>query len=296
MNDPNEIKIVTRQETFNDFAIRELAQVRAKCYCRLQFKRCRKDECKSCPTYKEYINCSCCMSDYDNARLGDYVAFYYDRYSDNPTAWMNHKEYCRFCTKLVLTIGLCLLLVCFPIMLLGGCSVNPPKDTMIREVSSKVEISDDYLEFIDEVFEEIEKSTLYGNDLTGDGKFNCQDKSVLFKLTWDDMVCRELLNSKNKSPEDAMYTASLLCRTCELVRNYNPNTGMHHLFVMVYDPNIKKYVTIEPDITWRDTFIVSFVYGEQYDQKFNHYGETEEFMSKLNPNLRRMFGSALCLY
>ena len=51
MLDENEIKIVTRQETFNDLAVRELAQARAKCICRVQNKRCNKSKCSTCPTF-----------------------------------------------------------------------------------------------------------------------------------------------------------------------------------------------------------------------------------------------------
>ena len=44
MGKENEMRLVTRQETFNDFAVRELAKGRSACICRIQFGRCKKKE------------------------------------------------------------------------------------------------------------------------------------------------------------------------------------------------------------------------------------------------------------
>ncbi|MBQ7538126.1 MAG: hypothetical protein IJT42_04095 [Treponema sp.] len=94
-----EMKIVTRQETFTDLAVRELGKSRAACVCRLQFKRCKKSECASCPQHKKFQSCVEVMSDYDRLRLDSYTAGYYVEYSSNPMAWMNHREYVWHFTK-----------------------------------------------------------------------------------------------------------------------------------------------------------------------------------------------------
>ena len=50
----NEFRLVTRQESFNDFAVRELAKGRAACICKLQFGRCTKNDCKYCRIHAQY--------------------------------------------------------------------------------------------------------------------------------------------------------------------------------------------------------------------------------------------------
>ena len=68
-----EMKIVTRQETFTDLAVRELGKSRAACVCRIQFKRCKKSECASCPQQEKLESCLEAMSDYDKLRLDSYT-------------------------------------------------------------------------------------------------------------------------------------------------------------------------------------------------------------------------------
>lgn len=93
MKEDDEIRLVTREETFNDLAVRELAKGQAACMCRLQFKRCSKSECNSCPANKKYQNCIAQMSEYDQLRLDSYIATYYAKYSANPDQWMSHKRF-----------------------------------------------------------------------------------------------------------------------------------------------------------------------------------------------------------
>ena len=94
-----EMKIVTRQETFNDFAVRELGKIRAACMCRIQFKRCKKSECANCPQHKKLDSCLEAMNDYDRLRLDSSTAEFYAEYTRNPMAWMSHKEYVWHFTK-----------------------------------------------------------------------------------------------------------------------------------------------------------------------------------------------------
>ena len=97
-----EMKIVTRQETFTDLAVRELGKSRAACVCRIQFKRCKKSECASCPQREKLESCLEAMSDYDKLRLDSYTSKFYSEFSSNPMAWMNHKEYVWHFTRFIL--------------------------------------------------------------------------------------------------------------------------------------------------------------------------------------------------
>ena len=42
IKDPNEIKIVNRNQSFDEMVVQEIGSQRAKCLCLLQFKRCKK--------------------------------------------------------------------------------------------------------------------------------------------------------------------------------------------------------------------------------------------------------------
>lgn len=112
MNEFNEIRFVTRQETFNDLAVRELALSRAKCICLIQNKRCKKGECASCPTFKRYFNCFSQMSDYDQQRLQNYTSEYYSKFSASPSNFMKHKDYCKYYVRMVAIIIACLAVFC----------------------------------------------------------------------------------------------------------------------------------------------------------------------------------------
>ncbi len=282
MNEFNEIRFVTRQETFNDLAVRELAQSRAKCICLIQNKRCKKGECASCPTFKRYFNCFSQLSDYDQQRLHNYTAEYYSFFSASPSNFMKHKDYCRYYGKMVAIIIGCLAVFCLMF------SVPAPCDTKLREVSSQDEISEVYLGLIQETFEKVEKSHLFRTDISGDGLINCIDRAILFKLMWDDNVCTQILDDTNITCEDKMKRSYLFCQTCELVRNFNPGQ-LNHLFVMIYEPNIHKYIALEPDTNWKDDFIMTSVWGERYNTNKNFYNETEKYMSQLSPKLRRIY-------
>ena len=94
-----EIRIVTRQETFNDLAVRELAEGRSACVCKLQFGRCDKTECAHCIIGQQYRNCYNAMNDYDRNRLAGYVAKQYAIDSKYPERWMTHAAYVRYFNK-----------------------------------------------------------------------------------------------------------------------------------------------------------------------------------------------------
>ncbi|MBR1402752.1 MAG: hypothetical protein IJ558_01085 [Treponema sp.] len=112
MKEDDEIKIVTREETFNDLAVRELAKGKAACICRLQFKRCMKNQCKTCPCAQKFNNCVNEMSEYDRLRLDTYTAEYYVKYSRNPDSWMSHNRFVLFYIKLFFLIMASMLIIC----------------------------------------------------------------------------------------------------------------------------------------------------------------------------------------
>lgn len=73
----NETRFSYREETFDDNAVRELAKVRARCICMLQYGRCLEEECKDCPTNARFHECYKEVSSYNKLRIDQYTNEYY---------------------------------------------------------------------------------------------------------------------------------------------------------------------------------------------------------------------------
>lgn len=98
-------------------------------------------------------------------------------------------------------------------------------------------------------------------DVSGDGRVNCVDHAVLFKVYWD----------KQFDKED-----------CIIVRNYNREKEFSHLFVQVWDHEWCRMVAVEPWIDGGDYShkyrCMECVWGDVYDHFRNRYNETEYWL------------------
>lgn len=95
-------------------------------------------------------------------------------------------------------------------------------------------------------------------DLNFDGKVNCIDYSCMFKIYWN--------HNYNKNE-------------CEIVRNKNPRTGMHHLFIRI---NIgPDFVLVEPWTKSKKEYVMKHCWDDFYDSYYNYYGETDYWLSKI---------------
>ena len=104
-------------------------------------------------------------------------------------------------------------------------------------------------------------------DYNGDGLVNCIDYSCLFKLTWD----KNFPNEKNR---------------CSLIRNFNGKV-MNHLFAQVFDEN-GNVIEVEPWAYNPNEYLMIENWAKQsYNRKFNHYGETERWLSQGKLAVRR---------
>ena len=99
------------------------------------------------------------------------------------------------------------------------------------------------------------------HDLNADGKINCVDYAIQFKLEWD-----KLYNDDD----------------CYLVRNYNPKyTGMNHLFAAVYCEETCLFVLVE---TWASNvhkFLMEDNWDNHYNPAFNIYSESDWWMGRV---------------
>lgn len=97
-------------------------------------------------------------------------------------------------------------------------------------------------------------------DFDHNGKINCVDKAIAFKLTWDELF------------DNVMYP-------CEIVRNYNPGK-LNHLFVRVKMVSFT-WIYIEPSCSyWTPSYDMKNVWRSNYNPACNYYGETHYWLNK----------------
>lgn len=203
MND--DFRFVYRKETFNDFAVREIASTQAFCLCRLQFGRCKEYECARCSTHKEIIRCHSQLSDYDRLRLKKYTSQEYIRLSAHPQMWMNFSRNIRFFIFSIIFFAFILFIVyCY-----------------LSNMPSEKPISKEYDSMI---IENIIYTQNHIYDYNKDGLINCIDYSTLFKVNWD-----------SKYPN--------IAEKCSILRNKNPTNKFHHLFVEVNGCKIEPWAS-----------------------------------------------------
>lgn len=267
MGKENEMRLVTRQETFNDFAVRELAKGRSACICCIQFGRCKKSECASCQIHAEYENCYNQMNDYDRARLANYVSEYWREDSLWPDKWTSHKGYVWRIVKF--TMGSTALVVVFALVVFAlillvaeGLPFDQPT-SRIAAYSVQSAPSGYKMTMDDRIKETLVVSQRNVRDFNKDGRVNCIDYSCSFKHEWDLMW-----------PE--------FKKNCQLVRNQNPDNGMHHLFARVYGSDLRGgEVDVEP---WaRSPYLYEMRWNWNagyYNPKRNIYGETNLWMRR----------------
>lgn len=263
------IKIVHREETFNDHAVGELADARAQCICRLQFGRCTRNECKSCPHHAHFMSCYDNMNDYDKMRTDSKTAQYYGRYSLDFESFMSYKQVKSFNMKIMLFLVFCIALL-IGLCMMGNAveykRVITQEDKLnAPEPKIKAKHQDVSMETTINVRRilRIVQETVY--DLDDDGWVNCVDHAVLFKIVWD----------KYFEPKD-----------CIIVRNRNPRVGMLHLFVAVFDYKLCKYIDVEPWAHDLNVWQMADRWGNAYDVWYNIYGEDERWLGEVRRRIR----------
>lgn len=244
----DEIKIVTRQETFNDFAVRELAEGRSACICKLQFGRCDKTECAHCIIGQQYRNCYNAMNDYDRNRLAGYVAKRYVIDSKYPERWMSHTAYVRYFNK---WYGIVLAFVLLCTLIIGVFMAGPCDEPNKKQYSS--------LSSIDKmIIVTMLRAQIDIKDMNLDGMVNCIDYSCMFKRVWD-----------------YYFPESKDC--CKIVRNKGP--GIHHLFVCIWWQD--SCIEVEPWASDPYLYLMTDNWDSLYNPINNIYGETERWLKEI---------------
>ena len=244
----NESKYVFREETMNDLAVRELADSRAQCLCRLQFERCNKNQCKKCSLNKQFNNCYNSLSDYDKQRLIKNISYMYNKYSLYPESWMRYKKMISYTISKFLIIFISLLVL---VSLLVVYQYAPNEQPNYRDTSK---YSTDKHNMI---YYTVCSTKFYIKDYNNDGIINCIDYACIFKKQWD----------KYYDSND-----------CFIVRNYNPATNWHHLFIIIKSGN--GYIYVEPWCFYSDKYLMKDNWSTEYNPQFNIYNETQKWLKQ----------------
>ena len=245
----NELRFVHREETFNDLAVRELAESRSACICRLQFGRCSKEECSNCEIGKQYRNCYNQMNDYDKQRLSKYVSEKYVKDSVSPAKWLSYKGLCNYTKKWFLITAVCLFVIFLPLLVMA------PGDKPDSSVPCKAAVSNE--EVNNHIIITIKLAQKYIRDMNRDGKTNCIDYATAYKKIWD-----------------AIYPEQK--EDCIIIRN--KSLMMHHLFIGIYSGN--EIIFVEPWAANPSRYLMTDNWSSKWDPRNNKYDETEKWLAE----------------
>lgn len=244
MNSENEVRLVHREETFNDLAVRELARGRSACICRLQFGACTKEECKGCEHAHNYSACYKQLNEYDRSRLSTYVHSFYMQDSLTPGKWMSYKNLKRHLAKWIAVVAACLALIIIPLLIMPLGNEPVQATSVSDEVNKRIVITKKLVD-------------INIKDINKDGLVNCIDHAIIFKLIWDSVY-----------PERK--------DDCIIIRN--KSLTMHHLFNGVYDGD--SIVFVEPWASDPYKYLMSSNWSS-WNPKYNKYDETEKWLGEV---------------
>lgn len=258
------IRLVHREETFNDLAVRELGESAALCACCLQFGRCTSADCVSCPTAISRNNCLEAMSDYDKLRFKGYFAKAYSKLSRRPDGFMRHKQFVQF-NLFWATVGIVAMAVFVGFLVWGlslYCSTAPLatcQDQVSRTTQNKIQY----------VLECVARRSQ--QDITGDGKFNCQDATILFYKFWN-----QLTEQYDAGDIEIVYTLNG-------PKAWKNDTYLNHVFVRVYDKYNSIYVDVEAQAKVLNFNNSTFMMNELW--KIGRWAHNESYVYKPYNNI-----------
>ena len=118
-------------------------------------------------------------------------------------------------------------------------------------------------ELNDEIVEVMKMTQTFVRDVNDDGKVNCIDYACTFKMCWD-----------RKFPKRKFE--------CCIVRNYNKETGFHHLFIRLNSKSKVVYVESYASNPYKYTMKENWTNGK-YNPKYDIFGETNTWLGKAEP-------------
>ena len=244
----DDFRFIHREESFEDLAVRELAKSRSACMCKVQFGRCTREQCRTCRVNLRYQKCYKQLSDYDKQRCDHYTAEMWLERSRDPIVWSSFRG---VVLRLLGWIVFAALFMSLPFLLFECSSMpaaKPDRAHMPAELDRRI-------------VQVMKLTHSQVRDLNRDGLVNCIDYTCTFKREWDATF-----------PERKTM--------CTIIRNYNPFTKFHHLFIRIYDGDNLVYVEPRADNPYRYLMEENWTSG-RYDPRFDIVGETYDWMERV---------------
>lgn len=261
-------------ETELDKCIDALAETNARCMFRLDNGTCNRSMCSTCKINFNYSQAMAALQPVDTLRVENKSVAYYNDFAirsrmhqakrkiraPQPKTIATVLKYAGIVfvlyTLLSTLLGLLpLLIMRAPRQTLGG------KDNMPLVVGQTLEsVKQEDEETYKLIWKLLVETEYNVSDRNCDGQVNCIDYSLTFKELYDNAVA-------------IMYR-----RDCEIVRNVNNKTGMNHLFVRV-KTKTGVWVHVETQYVM-GSFIMFDVWKDQYNPRYNKYGETKYWLKR----------------
>lgn len=232
------MNITFNQVTDLDKNLDVLADVKADCLYRQSCGYCPPGRCRNCKKYQQFNACYSQLAVCDKLKV------------DTAASWqagmMNYYHYkhkqaifMRICS-VAFIVGLVIFIAAISCAAIWA---EPAADNFMWEYHNDKCIVDT-----------LKRTHSQVKDLNSDGKVNCIDYTLTFKHEWD----------KVYSPEN-----------CEIVRNYNKETGWHHLFVRARNHRMGDWLYVEPQAGATDYIIYEY-WPDDYVCWYNIFGESPD--------------------
>ena len=159
-------------------------------------------------------------------------------------------------------IAPCSVLAVVLVAVLCNISRTPDPQDPVSETAGRISSPHSYGTTVDDdILKVINQAKKIVYDYDGNGKINCVDRAVAFKLVWDQWF-----------GEYSLYK-------CEIVKNYNKGV-LNHLFVRV-KYGVSPWIYVEPsyDPARNSSYEMWDVWGSAYNPLYNIYGETNKWLS-----------------
>ena len=238
-----EEKIVIKNETFTDIAIKELADVKARLLIYKFYHM--ENKAHKLPAFQQLDYCYSQMNDYDKMRVDSRAADLFGKYMQKPDGFMPYAVLKRRYFKCWLILFISFLFSAYIFVFFEG---TQSIYNIVSELADKPEdrppvYGYDIEQMVHETILELQP-LLY--DIDGNGRLTCLDRAVEFKHLWD-----------MKYPNIP----------CLMIQNWENPKGFNHYFVKIngvyYDPWSETYPKGMHDMlsVWSRT--------GQYDPRYN---------------------------
>lgn len=223
-----------RVETEWDKNINAMADSLFECKVTKTTGDCTESMCADCEKRIQQQNVWNNMADIDRLRVKTGVNQRFEYWLSQRKRYALYKKSCKrdAIGSVLYVVFLCLLLV-IALMCCSASSMVTPRSVFENNIEN--------------CLRSVRKNE---RDINKDGIINCQDYTILFYEAWNNS------NYPNKE-------------TIGIVRNYNEDTGMNHLFIAVRITMFDKWEYVEPQAWLSGDYTAQYYMADFWGSKYN---------------------------